>query len=145
MPYFLLISLLHQKLESLSKSNKHTSLHFLKCINRVYLRDIPLARELLPIVMQKLRQYAHVEKLLAMQFIGACWLDDDMIYHTLENAGLNRMISDRDEKMQMATLTVLNKIFPVLKGGEIKKIVKRISKAFLDHESKECRVYYQII
>lgn len=75
-----------------------------------------------------------------MQFLGVCWAGDDMIFQTLENAGLNRMISDRDDKMQLAVLTVLNKIFEVLKIDEIKKVIKRISKAFADHEKKECRV-----
>jgi hypothetical protein len=90
--------------------------------------------------MQDLRRYANVEKLLAVQFLGVCWSGDDMILHTLESAGLNRMISDRDEKMQIAVLTVLNKIFEVMDENDIKKIVKRISKTFADHEKKECRV-----
>ena len=109
-------------------------------MNRVHLRDVKLARELMSVVSFNLRQYANAEKLLAMEYLAVCWKDDDMIFHTLEGAGLGRMISDRDEKMQIAVLKVLNKTFPILNEADIKKVIKRISKAFSAHQNEECRV-----
>lgn len=109
-------------------------------MNRLYLRDADLAKELVSIVTQNLSTYSSAEKLYAVQFIAACWNDDDMIYYSLEQAGLERMISNRDENMQIATLKALNKIFEVLKKKEIKWITKRITRAFMDHTNVQCRV-----
>jgi hypothetical protein len=124
----------------LSRSAKHSSLHFLKCLNRLYLCDVELAKELVSVVTHELRNYGSAEKLLALKFIGACWEDDDMVFYSLTQAGLERMISSRDENVQIATLTVLNKIFEILKESEIKWIIKRISRAFSEHANKQCRV-----
>ncbi|KAI8057473.1 hypothetical protein BDF21DRAFT_349187 [Thamnidium elegans] len=79
------------------------------------------------VIIINLHQYGSTEKLLALRCIAGCWEDDDVIYHKLTEAGLERMISSRDEKMQIAALTVLNRIFSVLKDYEIDWIIKRIA------------------
>lgn len=120
--------------------SKRSNLHILKCMSRLCLRDTKLANDYISVITMNFHQYSSAEKLLALKCIAACWQDDDMVYHKLVEAGLERMISSRDENMQIAALTVLNKIFNILKDHEIDWIIKRITLSCSDHNNVQCRV-----
>ncbi|KAI9359803.1 hypothetical protein BD770DRAFT_319254 [Pilaira anomala] len=94
------------------------------------------------VITMNFHQYSSAEKLLALKCIAACWQDDDMVYHKLIEAGLERMISSRDENMQIAALTVLNKIFDILKDHEIDWIIKRITLSCSEHNNN---LYYSFL
>lgn len=118
-------------------------MHILKCMSRLSLRDAELVGVFINVIVRNFHQYSNPEKLLAMSCIGACWRDDEKIFRKLNESGLDRMLSSRDENMQMTTLTVLNKIFKTLKEDEVKWVVKRIV-PFSEHEKEKCRVSWRL-
>lgn len=109
-------------------------------MSRLSLRDIDMVGEFMSVIIQNFHQYANPEKLLAMSCIDACWKDNDMVFYKLTESGLERMISNRDENMQIASLAVLNKIFEILKEDQLKWVIRRISSSFSEHDKEQCRV-----
>lgn len=124
----------------MGNSKAHSSKQFLKCMNRIYLHDLELGQELLAAVTQRLNHYSSEEKVLALTFINACWKDDDTVYYTLRVNGINRMLTSRDEKLQIIALKVLNTLFSIMDIDDLKSNIKKVSKVFADHPNSECRV-----
>lgn len=109
-------------------------------MNRVYIHDLELGQELFSVVSQKLNQYSTEDKILALNFMNACWKSDDMIYHILRGAGIHRMLSSRDENLQIVCLKILNSIFSVMDDDAVRSTFSKLVKIFPGHHNKECRV-----
>ncbi|KAI9483447.1 MAG: hypothetical protein EXX96DRAFT_536784 [Benjaminiella poitrasii] len=135
-------SIFKKMLIDLGNSRNHSVKHFLKCMNRVYLHDPEIGRELLPTVTQRLNQLNTNEKTLALNFINACWNNDDTTYYYLKGAGLSKMLSNRDEYLQLAALKTLNTVFDALDANELNSYIKQLKKIFQNHKNIECRAQY---
>jgi hypothetical protein len=109
-------------------------------MNRVYLHDLELGQELLASVTQRLNHYSSEEKVLALTFINACWKDDSTVYYTLRVNGITRMLTSRDEKLQIVALKVFNTLFSIMDADDLKSNIKKLLKIFTNHPNSECRV-----
>jgi hypothetical protein len=135
-----LFSFFLPKIKELGNAKDYSANQFLKCMNRVYLHDLELGQELLAAVTQRLNHYSSAEKVLALTFINACWKDDETVYYTLKVNGITRMLTSRDEKLQIVALKVFNTLFSIMDADDLKSNIKKLLKIFTDHPNSECRV-----
>ncbi|RCI04461.1 hypothetical protein CU098_001246, partial [Rhizopus stolonifer] len=128
-------------LSDVGNSRSHSEKQFLKCMNRIYLHDIELGQELLSAVTYRLNRLDAEDKVLALNYINACWSKerDQDIYNCLYSAGIPKNFSSRDENLQIVILKVLNTIFEVLKKDQVKEIIKQTVDIFSEHTNEECR------
>ncbi|KAI7908116.1 uncharacterized protein BX663DRAFT_493038 [Cokeromyces recurvatus] len=135
-------SIFKKMLIDLGNSGIHSAKHFLKCMNRIYLHDLELGKELLSTVTQRLIHFNADEKVLALNFISVCWNNDDTTYYYLRRAGLSRMLTNRDENLQLASLKALNTLFDSVDGEELNLHLKQLEKVFPNHKNTECRFLF---
>lgn len=84
------------------------------------------------------------EKVEGLRFIKTCHQEGEefnsTLYSTLKQAGLNRMFTSKDEKLQLGALKVVDTYFNDFKMDEIDSIFRMTGKVFPEHENNDCRV-----
>ena len=67
----------------MGSSRDHSDKQFLKCMNRIYLHDGELSEELFSSVTFRLGRLSADDKMLALNFIDACWSKEkDDVMHS---------------------------------------------------------------
>ncbi|CEP16992.1 hypothetical protein [Parasitella parasitica] len=135
-----------QKFIDLANDKNITLTNYLRCINRMYLHDLEMGQAIVNNVVLRLYFTTQEEKIMALEFINACYNHNEIIYGTLKKAGLNRMFSSKDEKLQTAALKIVNTMFDDMDGEAIGSIFRVLVRVFPEHRSAECRsLYYAFI
>ncbi|KAI8641990.1 hypothetical protein BD408DRAFT_483034 [Parasitella parasitica] len=135
-----------QKFIDLSNDKNVTLTNYLRCINRMYLHDLEMGQSIVNNVVLRLYFATQEEKIMALEFINACYNQNEIIYGTLKKAGLNRMFSSKDEKLQTAALKMVNTMFDDMDGEAIGSIFRILVRVFPEHRNAECRsLYYSFI
>ncbi|KAI8352478.1 hypothetical protein EDC96DRAFT_546617 [Choanephora cucurbitarum] len=131
-------------LTTMGSSRDHSDKQFLKCMNRIYLHDGELGEELFSSVTFRLGRLSADDKMLALNFIDACWSKekDEDIFNCLHNANIPKMLFSQDIKHQTVILKVLNTVFDVIQDDSIEQITLDIIKIFSGHSNTECRSLY---
>ncbi|KAI8973303.1 hypothetical protein BDF20DRAFT_881619 [Mycotypha africana] len=133
-----------RQLEKLFENKNLSRKHCLKCVNRAYLHDVDLGKSVIHKVAYRLNDYTMDEKALLLEYLNVCWTEEydaDMLYK-IRQIGLLRLLTGRDEVLQIASLKILNTFFSTIKKADVGKFLKRLVKAFPNHPNMKCRTLY---
>ncbi|KAF1799211.1 hypothetical protein FB192DRAFT_1333067 [Mucor lusitanicus] len=148
--YETLRDIYRQKFVDFANSKNFNLTQYFRCINGLSIHDKDISYSILHNVSVMLYNATQEEKVEGLRFIKTCHQEGEefnsTLYSTLKQAGLNRMFTSKDEKLQLGALKVVDTYFNDFKMDEIDSIFRMTGKVFPEHENNDCRaVYYSFV